>query len=400
MSSGFVFSSGPSRNPPLKTTNSSPQPAPPAKEHQRPLHSVKKEPKSATGGSSSSSKDREPWGKAEAPLSLQGQVIQVLAMAVVAWLVATGGFKAVEWVQQQLKPFCDSNSTSVGGIQDDCIPCPEHGSCRDGALECFVGYKRVGKSCVEDKEIDQTAEKLLVFLTNHICGLAASAVCDGASGAVRLTDDEAQAYLIEQGVKEQLGLADKSWQLVWEKMAGIAAGSIAKLNDLDGKRTFSCPTEFVQKYKPLKCKIREWIWANLLILVLTSPVVFLGTSSTIKCVRHRKITARAQAVYLQVCEALEERALESRDMGEGEPWVVVSRLRDHVLLPSERKWKALWKQIEDFVTEDSRIDQYQMKVKGEMKIVWEWQVEGALRTPNVRKKVLQKTQSPMLPPQQ
>lgn len=28
-------------------------------------------------------------------------------------------------------------------------------------LECFVGFKRVGKSCVKDKEIDQSAEKLV-----------------------------------------------------------------------------------------------------------------------------------------------------------------------------------------------------------------------------------------------
>jgi hypothetical protein len=30
-------------------------------------------------------------------------------------------------------------------------------------------------------------------------------------------------------------------------------------------------------------------------------------------------------------------------------------------------------QIEDLVREDSRIDQYQKKVRGEMKVVWEWQ---------------------------
>jgi hypothetical protein len=61
-------------------------------------------------------------------------------------------------------------------------------------------------------------------------------------------------------------------------------------------------------------------------------------------------------------------------------WVVASRLRDHLLLPSERKLKTLWKEVELMVQEDSRIDQYQKMVKGESRIVWEWQVEGALHT--------------------
>lgn len=50
----------------------------------------------------------------------------------------------------------------------------------------------------------------------------------------QLTDDDAQAYLMEQGIREQLGLDDRSWKLVWEKMARLAEGSIAKLNDLEG----------------------------------------------------------------------------------------------------------------------------------------------------------------------
>jgi hypothetical protein len=36
------------------------------------------------------------------------------------------------------------------------------------------------------------------------------------------------------------------------------------------------------------------------------------------------------------------------------------------------------------VQEDSRIDQYQKMVKGESRIVWEWQVEGALHTPTFK----------------
>ena len=45
---------------------------------------------------------------------------------------------------------------------------------------------------------------------------------------------------------------------------------------------------------------------------------------------------------MQVCEILEERA--GGASGETK-WVVSSRLRDHLLLPSERKLPTLWKEV-------------------------------------------------------
>ncbi|KAH9297323.1 hypothetical protein KI387_029005, partial [Taxus chinensis] len=80
-----------------------------------------------------------------------------------------------------------------------------------------------------------------------------------------------------------------------------------------------------------------------------------------------------------VCEALEEKAFMEKSKSDvGEPWVVASRLRDHLLLPRERKNTSLWKKVEELIQEDSRIDQYPKLVKGESRIVFEWQVEGAL----------------------
>ena len=48
----------------------------------------------------------------------------------------------------------------------------------------------------------------------------------------------------------------------------------------------------------------------------------------------------------QICEGLEENALLSKNSaGECEPWVVASQLRDHLLLPRERKDRVLWKRV-------------------------------------------------------
>ncbi|KAL0286260.1 UNVERIFIED_CONTAM: hypothetical protein Sangu_2741300, partial [Sesamum angustifolium] len=74
-----------------------------------------------------------------------------------------------------------------------------------------------------------------------------------------------------------------------------------------------------------------------------------------------------------VCDILEEKPLVSRSEGEGETWVVAPWLRDYLLSPKERKDPFLWRKVEKLVQEDSRIDQYPKLVKGESKVVWEWQ---------------------------
>ncbi|KNA04025.1 hypothetical protein SOVF_203560, partial [Spinacia oleracea] len=73
-----------------------------------------------------------------------------------------------------------------------------------------------------------------------------------------------------------------------------------------------------------------------------------------------------------VCDTLEDNALMSGSMGDREPWLV-ARLRDHILTPKERRYPLLWKMVEDLVESDSRLDRYPKLVKGESKVVWEWQ---------------------------
>lgn len=47
---------------------------------------------------------------------------------------------------------------------------------------------------------------------------------------------------------------------------------------------------------------------------------------------------------------LEENALMSKRVNGGcDPWVVASRLRDHLLLPRERKDVVLWKKVSPWI---------------------------------------------------
>ena len=47
---------------------------------------------------------------------------------------------------------------------DSCEPCPSNGECYDGKLECVHGYKKHGKLCLEDGDINATAKKLVCMV--------------------------------------------------------------------------------------------------------------------------------------------------------------------------------------------------------------------------------------------
>lgn len=46
-------------------------------------------------------------------------------------------------------------------IADVCEPCPSNGECYQGKLECLHGYRKHGRLCVEDGDINETAKQLV-----------------------------------------------------------------------------------------------------------------------------------------------------------------------------------------------------------------------------------------------
>lgn len=95
--------------------------------------------------------------------------------------------------------------------------------------------------------------------------------------------------------------------------------------------------------------------------------------------QRRALSKRAEEIYEQVCEILEDNAINAKiGNPECEPWVVTSWLRDHLLVPQERRNAVLWNKVEELVLQDSRIDQYPKVIKEESKVVFEWQASGSL----------------------
>ncbi|XP_024531141.1 uncharacterized protein LOC112346419 [Selaginella moellendorffii] len=330
---------------------------------------------------------RVPQPLDERSLPSAEQAWQLIAILVVAVIVAASTLKICSWIGGLYLPFCDTNSGSF----ENCIPCPEHGICKYGQLECLTGFRRRGKHCVEDSLIEKSAEKLAGLMMDHICTINGQSVCDGGT-TVWLSEGE----ILDAMTPVTSKLQGPTLWLVQEKAIGIASHWLE--TKIHGVRVFCCPADLVDAYKPFGCRLREWLFKNFLKLLMTIPVLYVSASFVIKYWRYKSRLNRAEELYAQVCEALEAKATQLGSSPGSERWIVASRLRDHLLRPSERRNRALWLEVERLVLEDSRIDQHPKLVRGESRIVWEWQIEGSLSPATIQGKARPRVASPSSSP--
>ncbi|XP_057449712.1 uncharacterized protein LOC130740985 [Lotus japonicus] len=281
------------------------------------------------------------------------------------------------------KPFCDTNLHSSDYFPDTCEPCPSNGECNYGKLQCLQGYQRNGDLCVEDGDINESARKIVERVENHLCAEHAQYLCYGTGSIWVLGDDLWNHF-------EQIGNVEVD-NAVYNYTKQRAVDTMVKVLEMrlnsHGMKEFKCPNLLAEQYKPYACRFRQWISQHILVVV-PSCAMLVGCIALLLNVRRKLRTSRrVEELYNKVCEILEDNALTSKSVnGECEPWVVASRLRDHLLLPRERRDSLLWKKVEDLVQEDSRVDRYPKLVKGESKVVWEWQVEGSLSASKIMTK--------------
>ncbi|KAL6008306.1 hypothetical protein ACLOJK_033812 [Asimina triloba] len=329
---------------------------------------------------------------------------KLLAVIGIAASVAFACNYTISFFNRFPKPLCDSANVSDSSpdpsLSDFCEPCPSNGKCSEGKLECLPGYRRYGRICVEDGEINQTAKKLSEWVESHVCEAYARFLCDG-TGTIWFQKADILKELDEFESKGQFPSKDDSFMYAKEKAMEIKESSLEARTGSTGCRQqflatqpalfipcrtieLKCPDWLAEQYKPLLCCIRQWLSEHALLIWLVFVLVMgrYEMKGFMKIfLRHRRrryLSSRAEKLYEQVCDILEENALMAKTKGEGEPWVVASRIRDHLLLPKERKDTILWRKVEELIQEDSRLDQYPKLVKGESKVVWEWQVEGSL----------------------
>lgn len=311
--------------------------------------------------------------------------LKLAVVVAVAIAVAAGCNYLAAFYNRQPNPFCDSDSEFDDLFLDSCEPCPSNGHCYEGKLECNPGYKKYGKKCVEDTHIDMALNKLLERVENQLCSAYVNAICDGI-GTIWVPEDELRDTLDGFAWEKNSRLDNMAFEYVKERaMKKIDEDFETRLNN-KGTKEYKCPVSLAENYKPIFCCIQQWIAKHSLKLMSVCALLGGCTILLLRVRRRLYLSRRAVEIYDQVCDVLEENALMSRSTTGGETWVVASRLRDHVLSPLERKDHHLWKKVEELMTEDSRMECYPKLVKGESKVVWEWQVEGSLSSSRKKKK--------------
>lgn len=315
------------------------------------------------------------------------ECLRLIAVVTIAASVAVACNYVVSFLNRQPKPFCDSNADLDYSLSDSCEPCPSNGECYEGKLECVRGYRKHGKLCIEDGDINEAAKKLSELVETRVCEAHAQFLCEG-TGSVWIQEDKLWNDLDEFKLMENQGLDGPIYIYAKQRAIEMVGKLLETRNNEEGVKELKCPDLLVEYYKPITCQVRQWIAGHALILVPLCALLIGSIWIWLKVRRRCYLSTRSENLYNQVCEILEEHALAARSLnGEGEPWVVASWLRDHLLLPKERKDMSLWKKVEELVQEDSRLDRYPKLVKGESKVVWEWQVEGSLSSSKKRKKV-------------
>ncbi|XP_072987558.1 uncharacterized protein [Typha latifolia] len=303
----------------------------------------------------------------------------VAVLAIAASVAVACNYAAVFVSRHKPKPFCDSGQDSFDALNSGfCEPCPDNGRCYERKLECFHGYKKHGRICIEDGAVNKMARRLSDLLERIICDAYTRVLCDEA-GKIWFQEVDITKILDEETAKEFGGLKDDGLKLAKFKARETADSFFETRAIADGSKEYKCPELVAELHKPLSCRIRQWIYRNIL-LVITVSGVFSGLLWFLWGIHQRQALAdRAEILYQQVCEILEDNAINVKaGIHEGEPWVVASWLRDHLLSPRERKNVTLWKKVEELLQEDSRIDQYPKLIKGESKTVMHWQVDGSL----------------------
>ncbi|KAJ9135072.1 hypothetical protein P3X46_032291 [Hevea brasiliensis] len=327
---------------------------------------TKKRPKS---GSKSPKPDLEPTLSSshsslmEPPQSLfpsKEEFLRLIAVLAIASSVALTCNFIIRYINPTTKPFCDSNIDSSDSFSDFCEPCPKNGECTQGKLECARGYRKHRNICVEDGEINERAKKLV-------------------------QEDDIWNDIDRHKLMENL-MPDNAVNIYTKKRAmDIIDGLFETRTNTYRSKELKCPDSVAEHYKPFTCRLRQLVSKHAFVISTLCVLVVASALLLRKVQRKLYLSTRGEELYHQVCEILEENALMSKTSN-GEPWLVASQLRDHLLLPKERKDPMLWKMIEKLVQEDSRIDQYPKLVKGESKVVWEWQVEGSWSSARMKKK--------------
>ncbi|XP_050242192.1 uncharacterized protein LOC126691169 [Quercus robur] len=172
---------------------------------------------------------------------------------------------------------------------------------------------------------------LLKWIEIHLCEAQAQFLCDGL-GAVWVREDDIWKELDGHYLVKNVGLDDGTFLYTKQRVMDAVSRLLETRTDPHGIKELKCLDLLAEHYKLVACRIRRWLSEHALIVFRVSTLL-IGCTVLFWKVRQRQyISSRVE----ELCH-----------------------------------------QVEELVQEDSRVDQYPNLVKGESKVVWEWQGKKA-----------------------
>ncbi|KAJ8465021.1 hypothetical protein OPV22_027573 [Ensete ventricosum] len=267
---------------------------------------AKKRPKHRAAGAAPPRQflGREPSG---ALFPSKDDLLRLFAVIAIAASVASACNYAVCFFNRQAKSFCDSSKVAYDTDTDLCEPCPSHGWCSNGKLECFHGYKKQGRKCIEDGTINQTVKKLSELLEQHVCNAYGQVLCN-EPGKIWFQEADVRDIIEEHMPKKNIVSENDTSTFVKRKVMEIVESILETRVAWNGSKEFKCPDLLAQLCKPLQCRVNQWIYAHVGIMVAILGLFVGLTKITWSIHQKKKLTSRAEQLYEQILEADESLA--------------------------------------------------------------------------------------------
>ncbi|KAG6492975.1 hypothetical protein ZIOFF_047947 [Zingiber officinale] len=329
----------------------------------------------------------------------KADLLRLFAVVAIAASVAAACNYAVYLLNRQDKPFCDSIEGILYSTQVSVSLALTMDGAPVGVWSVFMVIRSRAGNALKMESSIRLLRKLyaleyielcfamqLDLLEEHVCKAYGQVLCK-LPGKIWFQEAEIKDIIEEHVTRSSIGLKADTSKFIKDTMME-AVESVLEAKAINNRsKEYKCPDMLAEFHKPLHCRINQWIYKHagilLAIFVLVCQIRIVSVSDGLledvdEGVVAWKYRARSESLQ-QVCEILQENAMRAMSgENKGERWVVASWLRDQLLLPRERKHTILWKKVEELIMEDSRIDQYPKLIKGESKVVLEWQVDGPL----------------------
>lgn len=275
------------------------------------------------------------------------------------------------------KPFCDTNDIYGQYKGKECRPCPAHGICKNGELECEKLYRREGRICVEDSAVSKYATYLEKSMLKVLVEKKGARDCNSKElfefdqNMLRDMFLESNLTSCPKGRLEHLNRRnldvtkfsaafEKAMSKLRDNREMVKIDKEGRFSAHEGRRTFSC-----------SCKL--FVWNNLWRCIGVALLLMLILRWKVRRFLRQRELARIEDVYNQALEVLRELRINYSEDDKGDAFMRDTELRVELLGRSTPESIQLWAKVEKLLQADTRVLRSGPRsINGHPCYVYEW----------------------------